>query len=92
MANQSPAEVGDLRVGCPTSLCLRGTAAIVGVSAYGRIQDGSEAVAAPRVSGIGVLGSTPITFTEYGIDNPWNPGVSLEDVGIVEFVLVVERG
>ena len=41
---------------------------------------------------IGVLGNIPITFTDYGIDNPSNPGVSLEDEGIVEFVLVFERG
>ena len=41
---------------------------------------------------IGVLGNIPITFTDYGIDNPSNPGVGLEDGGIVEFVLVFERG
>jgi len=41
---------------------------------------------------IGVLGNIPITFTDYGIDNPSNPGVSLEDEGIVEFVLVFQRG
>lgn len=40
---------------------------------------------------IGVLGSIPITFTDFGIDNPSNPAVSLEDDGIVEFVLVFER-
>ncbi len=31
-------------------------------------------------------------FTDYGIDNPSNPGVSLEDEGVVEFILVFERG
>lgn len=41
---------------------------------------------------IGVLGNIPITFTDYGIDNLSNPAVSLEDEGIVEFVLVFERG
>ena len=41
---------------------------------------------------IGVLGSIPVVFEDYGIDNPSNPGVSLEDEGIVEFVLVFERG
>ena len=40
---------------------------------------------------IGVLGNIPITFTDYGIDNPTNPAVSLEDDGVVEFVLVFER-
>lgn len=40
---------------------------------------------------IGVLGNIPITFTDYGIDNPSYPAVSLEGDGIVEFVLVFER-
>lgn len=51
-----------------------------------------EVTAQASGSGIGVLGNIPITFTDYGIDNPSNPGVSLEDEGVVEFVLVFERG
>lgn len=50
-----------------------------------------EVVAQADADGIGVLGSIPITFTDFGIDNPSNPGVSLEDEGVVEFVLVFER-
>ncbi len=50
-----------------------------------------EVTAQTSGTGIGVLGDIPITFTDYGIDNPSNPGVSLEDEGVVEFVLVFER-
>jgi polyisoprenoid-binding protein YceI len=50
-----------------------------------------EITAQASGTGIGVLGNIPITFTDYGIDNPSNPGVSLEDEGVVEFVLVFER-
>ena len=50
-----------------------------------------EVTAQSNGDNIGVLGNIPITFTDYGIDNPSNPGVSLEDEGVVEFVLVFER-
>lgn len=50
-----------------------------------------EVTAQATNGSIGVLGNIPIQFTDYGIDNPSNPGVSLEDNGIVEFVLVFER-
>lgn len=50
-----------------------------------------EITAQASGTGIGVLGNIPITFTDYGIDNPSKPGVSLEDEGVVEFVLVFER-
>ncbi|MFK8025530.1 MAG: YceI family protein [Ilumatobacter sp.] len=51
-----------------------------------------EVTAQADADSIGVLGNIPITFTDYGIDNPSNPAVSLEDEGIVEFILVFERG
>lgn len=50
-----------------------------------------EVTAQASADSIGVLGSIPITFTDFGIDNPSNPAVSLEDDGVVEFVLVFER-
>lgn len=50
-----------------------------------------EVTAEATADSIGVLGNIPITFTDFGIDNPSNPAVSLEDDGIVEFVLVFER-
>jgi polyisoprenoid-binding protein YceI len=37
---------------------------------------------------IGVLGSIPVVFADYGIDNPSFGQVKTEDVGLVEFVLV----
>jgi polyisoprenoid-binding protein YceI len=39
---------------------------------------------------IGVLGSIPVLFSDYGIDNPSFAGVTTEDNGLVEFVLVFE--
>jgi polyisoprenoid-binding protein YceI len=39
---------------------------------------------------IGVLGSIPVAFADYGIDNPSFAGVQTEDDGLVEFVLVFE--
>ena len=40
---------------------------------------------------IGVLGSIPVVFADYGIDNPSFGQVQTEDDGLVEFVLVFER-
>ncbi len=40
---------------------------------------------------IGVLGSIPVVFADYGIDNPSFGVVATEDNGLVEFVLVFER-
>jgi polyisoprenoid-binding protein YceI len=37
---------------------------------------------------IGVLGSIPILFADYGIDNPSRSGITTEDHGLLEFVLV----
>lgn len=70
------------------------TATAVGeLTLKGSTQPVSFEVTAQTTAGsIGVLGSIPITFTDYGIDNPSNPGVSLEDDGVVEFILVFERG
>ena len=39
----------------------------------------------------GVLGSIPVLFEDYGIENPSFGVVSTEDNGLVEFVLVFER-
>lgn len=40
---------------------------------------------------IGVLGSIPVAFTDYGIDNPSFGQVRTKDNGLVEFVLVLGR-
>ena len=50
-----------------------------------------DVTAQADANSIGVLGNIPVTFTDFGIDNPSNPAVSLEDDGVVEFVLVFER-
>lgn len=41
---------------------------------------------------IGVLGSIPIVFADYGIPNPSNPFVTTGDSGLLEFVLAFGRG
>jgi polyisoprenoid-binding protein YceI len=40
---------------------------------------------------IGVLGSIPIVFADYSIPNPSTAGISTDDNGLLEFVLVFER-
>jgi polyisoprenoid-binding protein YceI len=42
-------------------------------------------------STIGVLGSIPIVFADYGIPNPSNAFVSTRDNGLLEFVLAFAR-
>ena len=41
---------------------------------------------------IGVLGNIPVLFEDYGIDNPSFGGITTEDNGLLEFVLVFEEG
>ena len=40
---------------------------------------------------IGVQGSSPVVFADYGIANPSTGGITTEDNGLVEFVLVFEQ-
>jgi len=40
---------------------------------------------------IGILGSIPVVFADYGIDNPSFGAIRTEDDGLVEFVLVFEQ-
>ena len=40
---------------------------------------------------VGVLGNIPVLFADYGIDNPSFGTISVEDDGLLEFVLVFER-
>jgi polyisoprenoid-binding protein YceI len=48
-------------------------------------------VTAKQESGlIGVQGSIPVVFNDYGIANPSTGGVQTEDDGVVEFILVFE--
>lgn len=41
---------------------------------------------------VGVFGNIPIVFADYGIPNPSNQFVTTGDDGLLEFVLVFERG
>lgn len=48
-------------------------------------------VTAKQANGlIGVQGSIPVVFNDYGIANPSNGGIQTEDEGLVEFVLVFQ--
>jgi polyisoprenoid-binding protein YceI len=40
---------------------------------------------------IGVLGTIPVLFADYDIPNPSTAGISTEDNGLLEFILVFER-
>jgi polyisoprenoid-binding protein YceI len=40
---------------------------------------------------IGVLGTIPVLFADYEIPNPSTAGISTEDNGLLEFILVFER-
>jgi polyisoprenoid-binding protein YceI len=40
---------------------------------------------------IGVLGSIPVQFADYDIPNPSTAGITTEDNGLLEFILVFER-
>ena len=38
-----------------------------------------------------ILGSIPVTFSDFGIETPQPPGLSVRDNGTVEFLLVATR-
>lgn len=50
-----------------------------------------EVIAQTTDGRIGVLGSIPVLFEDYGIDNPSFGVIATEDNGLVEFVLVFDR-
>lgn len=50
-----------------------------------------EVIAQTTDGRIGVLGSIPVLFEDYGIDNPSFGVIATEDDGLVEFVLVFDR-
>jgi polyisoprenoid-binding protein YceI len=75
--------VGDEQITATATgeLTLRGVTNPVTFDVTARTADGR----------IGVLGSIPVVFEDYGIENPSFGVVSTEDNGLVEFVLVFER-
>jgi polyisoprenoid-binding protein YceI len=60
------------------ALTLRGTTRDVTFDVDAKLDNGL----------IGVQGSIPVAFADYGIANPSFGGITTEDVGVVEFVLV----
>lgn len=48
-----------------------------------------EVTAEAGAERIGVLGAIPIEFADYAIDNPSRAGITTEDHGLLEFVLVL---
>ena len=50
-----------------------------------------ELTAEATADRIGVLGSIPVVFEDYGIPNPSFGAITTEDNGLVEFVLVFQR-
>lgn len=81
-------DVGSIPVGDRTvtvaatgDLTLRGVTREVTFDVTAQTRDGR----------IGVLGSIPVEFADYGIDNPSFGRIRTEDHGLVEFLLVFER-
>jgi polyisoprenoid-binding protein YceI len=82
-----PNELGTAPVeGAPVSteatgeLTLRGVTNPVTFALDGRVENGR----------IGVLGNIPVVFEDYGVPNPSTGGITTEDNGLLEFVLVFE--
>jgi polyisoprenoid-binding protein YceI len=63
-------------------LTLRGVTNPVTFDVSARLENGK----------IGVLGDIPVVFNDYGISNPSTGGITTEDNGLLEFVLVFESG
>ena len=61
-------------------LTLRGVTLPVDVAVEARITDGR----------LGVLGSVPVVFTDFGITDPSITGIRVEPDGLIEFVLVLD--
>ena len=61
-------------------LTLRGVTLPVEVAVEARITDGR----------LGVLGSVPVVFTDFGITDPSITGIRVEPDGLIEFVLVLD--
>lgn len=75
-----PADGAEVTATATGELTLRGVTNTVTFDVTAR-QEGNR---------IGVLGEIPVVFADYGIANPSNPGVTTEDHGLLEFVLVFE--
>lgn len=77
-----PAEGETLTATATGDLTLRGTTRSVTFDVEARLEGGR----------IGVLGSIPILFSDYAIPDPSNSFAAVKDNGLLEFVLVFDRG
>jgi polyisoprenoid-binding protein YceI len=75
-----PTEGAEVTVSASGDLTLRGVTNPVTFELTAKLQNGQ----------IGVLGSIPVVFADYGIANPSIGGITTEDDGLLEFVLVFE--
>jgi polyisoprenoid-binding protein YceI len=73
-----PAEGLQVTVPATGELTLRGTTQLVTFDVTALLQNGL----------IGVQGAIPVVFADYAIENPSVAGITTEDNGLVEFILV----
>lgn len=73
-----PVEGAAVQTTATGELTLRGVTNAVTFDVTARVENGQ----------IGVLGSIPVVFADYGIANPSRAGITTEDNGLLEFVLV----
>ncbi|HUF98970.1 MAG TPA: YceI family protein [Ilumatobacter sp.] len=77
-----PVEGAEVAVSATGDLTLRGVTQTVTFDLTAKLENGR----------IGVLGDIPVVFADYGIANPSTSGITTEDHGLLEFVLVFEPG
>jgi polyisoprenoid-binding protein YceI len=75
-----PVEGATVSTEATGELTLRGVTNPVTFALDGRVENGR----------IGVLGNVPVVFEDYGVPNPSTGGITTEDNGLLEFVLVFE--
>ena len=74
-------------VGASTTVKAKGTVTMHGVEKAVEI----DVTARRNASTIEVLGSIPVVFSDYGIDNPSVGFVTTQDDGVIEFLLTLGR-
>ena len=75
-------------IGASTTAKAKGTVTMHGVEKAVEI----DVTARRNASTIEVLGSIPVVFSDYGIDNPSVGFVTTQDDGVIEFLLTLGRG
>lgn len=75
-----PVDGAEVAVSASGELMLRGVTQPVTFDLTAKMDNGR----------IGVLGSIPVVFADYGIANPSTSGITTDDNGLLEFVLVFE--